>query len=190
MNIGTHDSVTGESGIWWAKIFTPFARTQSKTLIEQLNSGCTLFDIRIKKVNNVWRGAHGLWATKKPIWDLIYDLCMEAKRKNTIIRLMFTYEGKHKEEFINFVNNELFYFFKWNVVRIGPISVKYRKKGSEVKYDIIREPDAGWIGSPQEQCFLPLDGKTWHIPIPWLWKQFYFRKVEFNSAVYRVVDFL
>ena len=50
LKIGTHDSATGEHGNWWSWLFYPFAKTQSKTIKEQYEAGCRLFDIRIRKV--------------------------------------------------------------------------------------------------------------------------------------------
>ena len=49
MKIATHDSATGERGqgfLSW--LVTPFAKTQSKTIKEQYEAGCRMFDIRIK----------------------------------------------------------------------------------------------------------------------------------------------
>lgn len=48
--IGTHNSATGEKGkgiLSW--LVTPFSKTQSKTIEEQYNAGCTMFDIRFKQ---------------------------------------------------------------------------------------------------------------------------------------------
>ena len=54
--IATHDSATGEKSkgfLSW--IGTPFARTQRKTLREQYEAGCRMFDIRVKLVDGEWR---------------------------------------------------------------------------------------------------------------------------------------
>ena len=51
MKIATHDSATGEKGKGLLSIIgTPFARTQSKTIKEQYDTGCRMFDIRVKLI--------------------------------------------------------------------------------------------------------------------------------------------
>ena len=47
MKIGTHNSVTGEKGII-SFLVTPFSKTQSKTIDEQIEHGCTWFDISVR----------------------------------------------------------------------------------------------------------------------------------------------
>ena len=54
--IATHDSATGEKGkgiLSW--LITPFAKTQSKTIKEQYESGCRMFDLRVRKKFGEWR---------------------------------------------------------------------------------------------------------------------------------------
>ena len=46
--IATHDSATGEKGMWYCIPLIPFAKTQSKTLKEQYDAGCRFFDLRVK----------------------------------------------------------------------------------------------------------------------------------------------
>lgn len=59
--IGTHDSLTFNSPKY--KIFNLFKflwRTQNKSIEEQIKSGVTYFDIRVRRDKNVWRACHGL----------------------------------------------------------------------------------------------------------------------------------
>lgn len=186
MKIGTHDSVTGEKGrgvLSW--LVTPFSKTQSKTLKEQYDAGCRLFDIRIKLHKGEWKCAHGLWVTKRTAEDIIAEL---NSFDGVIVSL--TYEGgyKHNEEFIRFVAQIK---AKYTAIAWWYTAIKYGKNsnGIKVKYDFI---DMGEVKISTKQGFLPLDGSTWHtyLPIPWLWKKIYNDKPEFNDKVYNVVDFL
>ena len=59
--IGTHDSLTFNTPRY--KIFNLFKflwRTQTKSIEEQIKSGVTYFDIRVRRDKNVWRVCHGL----------------------------------------------------------------------------------------------------------------------------------
>lgn len=194
--IGTHDSLTGETSIWWSWLLIPFAKTQSKTLIEQFNAGCRLFDIRAKHVYGKWRGAHGLWFTKRSLVDILNDLTIEATKNKQVIHITITYEGKWNktDKFLNFIENDLKFLYESDYVKMGPVSAKYGKNSTGIKvcYDTLKKGEPNWIDSPIKQFFLPLDGRSWHtyLPIPWLWKKLYFNKVEFDENTYKWVDFL
>lgn len=187
LKIATHDSATGEKGnslfSWFA---IPFSRTQNKTISEQYNAGCRMFDIRVKFVGGVWKCAHGLWTTKREAEDIISEI--NGMKDSCYVSL--TYEGgkKYKKEFIDFANHitETYTNIKW-----GGIAIKYGEGSHlfKVKYEYLK-PQKGW---PKNiQGFLPLDGRSLHIllPIPWLWKKIYFDKPEFSEDYYTYVDFL
>lgn len=188
--IGTHDSATGEKPTWWSALLTPFARTQSKTIKEQYDAGCRLFDIRVKKVLIDWRCAHGWWFTKRTFESIVREINSFPEKCSITI----TFEGKTKNakgliSYIKFIKES------YNNIKYGPVYAKYGKEseGLKVKYDVLLNGDPNWTNGYQtKQAFLPLDGKHWqtYIPIPWLWKQFYFKKVEFNEEYYQYVDFL
>ena len=74
LKIATHDSATGEKGMWYCIPLIPFAKTQSKTLQEQYNAGCRLFDIRVKLHRGQWKCAHGIWITKRTAYDIFEQL--------------------------------------------------------------------------------------------------------------------
>ena len=74
LKIGTHDSATGEKGVWWSLPLSPFAKTQKKTIREQYDAGCRLFDLRIKKVKKKWRMCHGWWFTKRTAESIFEEL--------------------------------------------------------------------------------------------------------------------
>lgn len=188
VKIATHDSATGEKGKGLLSIIgTPFARTQSKTIKEQYDAGCRMFDIRVKLIKGEWRCAHGLWKSKRTALDILKEInSFEGKCYVTL-----TYEGtsKRKKEFIEFVR-----FIKSKLTNIcwGTISIKYGEDAHlfKVKYDYVSSAEKGFPGG--KQGFLPLNGSTWHIllPIPWLWKKIYNDNPEFNEKHYIYVDFL
>ena len=92
--IATHDSATGEKGKGILSLIgTPFARTQNKTIKQQYDAGCRMFDIRVKLVNNKWRCAHGLWKSKRLAEDIIYEI----NSFDDICYVTLTYEGGSKK---------------------------------------------------------------------------------------------
>lgn len=186
LKIATHDSATGEKGkglLSW--LGTPFARTQSKTLKEQYEAGCRLFDIRVKLYKGEWYCAHGIWISKRTAEDIFKELDSFGDAIITI-----TYEGD-ADNVIQFQNFLKYIKEKYQMITYGYSAIKYGKNstGIKVSYDIL---DWGEYNPPSKQGFLPLDGKTWHIllPIPWLWKKLYNDKPEFNEQTYIYVDFL
>ena len=188
MKIATHDSATGEKGKGLLSLIgTPFARTQSKTIKEQYEAGCRMFDIRLKLIKGEWRCAHGLWQSKR----LAYDIIKEIDAFEETCYVVLTYEGgfKNVELFKEFVSD-----IKHDCTNIiwGTLSVKYGEGSHlfKVKYGFVSPADNGFPGGVQG--FLPLNGSTWHIllPIPWLWKKIYNDNPEFNEKHFIYVDFL
>ena len=187
MKIGTHDSGTGEKGKGLISfLVTPFSKTQGKTLQEQYESGCRLFDIRLRYIKGAWRCAHGLWYTKKTAEEIFEEL--NSFPEQVIVQITYEGKGKKKEEFIDFVH---YLKLKYPLVLYGNISIKYGKDstGIKVKYETLEKAE---YPVKAVQGFLPLDGRSWHtyLPIPWLWKKLYHNKPEFNDEYYTWVDFL
>lgn len=188
LKISTHDSATGERGqgfLSWLVI--PFAKTQSKTIKEQYEAGCRMFDIRVKLIDNEWYCAHGCWHTKRTAKDILTEINNFTEH----CYVTLTYEC-NKDQIFLFSN--VVQAFKEDFANIiwGGIAVKYGEGSHlfKVKYEYIEPYPKNY---PQaERAFLPLDGSSWHIllPIPWLWKKLYHNKVEFNDKVYKYVDFL
>lgn len=187
VKIATHDSATGEKGkgfLSW--IGTPFARTQNKTIREQYDAGCRMFDLRVKLVDGVWRCAHGFWVSEREAEDIIAEL--NGMKHRCFVTL--TYEGgkKHKDEFMDFANRiaETYYFIKW-----GDIAIKYGEGSHlfKVQYEYLKRV-TDWPDN--RRGFVALDGKSLHIllPIPWLWKKIYYDNPEFSKKYYTWVDFL
>ena len=75
MKIATHDSATGERGqgfLSW--LVTPFAKTQSKTIKEQYEAGCRMFDIRARYAAGAWRCAHGVWTSVRDVYSILHEI--------------------------------------------------------------------------------------------------------------------
>lgn len=190
LKIGTHDSATGEHGNWWSWLFYPFAKTQSKTIKEQYEAGCRLFDIRIRKVLGEWRCAHGPWVTVRTANSIFEEMNNFADRCSVSI----TYEGGYKD-------TELFLAYVAKIksiykhLKYGGIAIKKGKnsKGVGTTYDYLLKADPNWIdASIGPRGFIPLDGSSWHtyIPIPWIWDRLISRPHKFNEEKYTYVDFL
>ena len=198
LKIATHDSATGEKPTWWSLPLTPFARTQSKTIKEQLYIGARRFDIRVKKVFGKWRCAHGWWFTKREFSDIMDDIVSFTRLSDENVSLEITFEGKTKKsgEFTEYIKGEIQRLkdLSNGHIKFGKVCSKYGTDthGLKVKYETLIPAEKGWTDAHAEQAFLPLDGRSWHthIPIPWLWKQFYFKHVIFDENVYKFVDFL
>lgn len=174
--IATHNSCTGEKGYSWRKLFTLFSRCQNKTLIEQYDAGVRYFDIRIRKTKRGWIAAHGIWETKEDIYNLLTELNNHAKE--TII-ISICYEGKGVYEEKDFIYE---------------LKTKFDK--IIVTYYAVKKPYwhiVEWFNNVNcEQCYKKLDFSSWHtiIPIPILWKQFFFREVKFDEQKFKMVDFI
>lgn len=185
--IATHDSATGEKGsglISW--LVTPFARTQCKTIKQQHDAGCTMFDIRVKQKGKEWRCAHGLWKTKQTVEEILFTI---NTFKDSYVCI--TYEGvlkneSEKAQFCGVVNHwkEMYPNIFW-----GPVAVKYGEKGIKVDWINLMPADKWALA---RQGFIPLDGNHWqtYIPIPWLWDKIYTTPHMFDNEVYTFVDFL
>lgn len=187
LKIATHDSATGEKPknfLSWLLI--PFARTQGKTIKEQYEAGARMFDLRIRQSKNVWHMAHGPFMTKKTFIDILSEL----SEFDETCYILVTYEGKlvGETELAKFISQVNYLKENYPKIKWGPVAVKYTDNDAVVDWRTILPAKF----PANEQAFLPLDGKHWQtfLPIPWLWKQFYFRKVIFSSTIYKFVDFL
>lgn len=201
--IGTHDSVTGEQGTGFLSwLVTPFARTQRKTLKEQYEAGTRYFDIRIKKYKGKWHGGHGLWTSKKSIYEIVNELNdLGRKWRNKAFELGqqhvieendhtndlycdITLEGTDKDidEFLVLVDE----LSKWNMrhLHIRCACVKLPK------WRVVRTFQTSTNHLAVHHCFKTLDWSSWHtlIPIPWLWNKVY--KIEPIDGAINSYDFL
>ena len=187
MKIATHNSATGEkAGSFLSWLLTPFAKCQSKTIKQQYEAGCRMFDIRIRWTNDEWHCAHGLWYTKRYASDILHEINCFPKSCYVLI----TYEGKLKNEQDK---KALLSFCNWAKtafpnIKFGDIAAKYVDDDTKVDWVIL---ESGKVAK-NKQGFLPLDGNHWqtYLPIPWLWKKLYFNKPKFDNKIYTFVDFL
>ena len=189
LKIATHNSGTGEKpGNILSWFMIPFARTQSKTIREQIEAGCTLFDIRVKKCGDNMKCAHGVFVTKRTAESILNEINALA---TTTIYVALTYEGTlkgeiEKIEFVNWVNKmkNLFPNITW-----CEVCVKYTDSGISV--DWLRLIDSE-VRLKSESYFTHLDGSSWHtfLPIPWLWNKIYTKNHTFNEEFHTYVDFL
>lgn len=191
MKIGTHDSATGEPGKWWCFPLIPFAKTQSKTLLEQYKAGCKLFDIKVREYKGQWHFAKGPWISKEPAINVIKQLGNQVVLNQDRIYMSITYEGKKYDK------DKLKEYYRYLQDTFPEITFLYlavkpgkNSKRTACKYDFLdrtNNADAGTI-----QGFKSLNGNSWHtyFPIPWLWKKIYHNNPTFNNNFYIYVDFL
>lgn len=175
--IATHNSCTGERGfglLSW--LVTPFSRCQTKTLTEQYDAGVRYFDIRIRKTKRGWVSAHGLWESEKTIHELLQELNDHAKEE-CFISLCYEGTGCYEEkDFIYALKT------KFNKIIVSYYAIKKPYWRVIELYNYIE----------CEQCYKNLDFSSWHtlIPLPILWKKFFFKKVTFNEEIFKMVDFI
>lgn len=190
LKIATHNSGTGEKpGNILSWLMIPFARTQGKTIREQFEAGCTLFDIRVKKCGDKMKCAHGIFETKRTAESILNEI--DTLATATTVYVALTYEGtlkgeQEKAEFVCWVEKmkNLFHNITW-----CEVCVKYTDSG--VSVDWLRLIDSE-VRLKSESNFIHLDGSSWHtfIPIPWLWNKIYTKNHTFNEEFHTYVDFL
>ena len=172
--IATHNSATGEAGRGFLSfLVAPFSKCQSKTLKEQYEAGCRYFDIRYKFDGSVYRCAHGLWTSKKTLCDVL-----EWMHKKGDCYCMMTCESGEPmsdDEIDNYID-------VFHRVTFTSFNVKHPE------WKVVKCIHA----IPHLNAYKVLDLRSWHslLPIPWLWKKFYFDKPEFNEDTFTMVDFL
>lgn len=186
--IATHNSATGEKPkSIWSWLLTPFAKCQSKTIKEQYDAGCRMFDLRVRWDKMSWRCAHGLWMSKKTVPEILHTIDSFPEHCYVLI----TYEGKLKDK----EDREDFIIFcKWcrssfKNIYFGSAAAKYSDKDTKVDWIEVLAPVKTHAS---KKGFLPLDGKHWqtYLPIPWLWNQLYTKNHKFDSETFTFVDFL
>lgn len=182
--IATHNSVTGERGYGFLSwLVAPFSKCQDKTLEEQYKSGCRYFDIRYRwsKKRGRYVCAHGLWESKKHLFDIIEELDNIAQAHDDEVYAMLTYEGDCPLYEAQRVTHEVKARLVTNT--FVKITYSYIKKPYwrlvEVIYPIAHV-----------NKYKVLDGSSWHtyLPIPWLWAKLYPPKL--NPDTFNFVDFL
>lgn len=178
--IATHDSATGEKGWGIGVLFSIFAKTQNKTIQQQIESGCRYFDIRVRKTRRGWVCAHGLWTTKKNVEEILSEINDIGAYCN------ITYEGWGNSEYEKMVD---IWRVKYPKIKIVTVNIKYTE-GIKMRWKILYYLHN--VEGGAKDMFFKLDFRSWHtlIPIPILWKKIYGPKVVFNDEYYQFVDFL
>lgn len=178
--IATHNSCTGEKGKGWRKLLTPFARCQSKTLIEQYDSGVRYFDIRVKETGRGLVAAHGLWESEELLSDLLKKLDAYAnawKHEEYYVALCYEGECKYQRQ-----------FYEDSLLKNLKLCKQVYFAEKKPKWRVLAEYERVTVRS----CYKILDWRSWHtlIPIPWLWKKIYYNRVKFSDHCFRMVDFV
>lgn len=179
LKIATHDSITGEKGKGLLSfLVSPFAKTQRKTIKEQLDSGVRYFDLRTRKTKKGWIGAHGLWTCKKSFEEILEEL----NNYNDIVYANITYEGWGDEK--ELMNQVDAWMKKYPNIIIGMVSIKYTNGFNWKTIKVFNNiPAVDGFTKIDHFCIELL------IPIPWLWKKIKGPYPEFNEEYFIFVDF-
>ena len=184
MIIGTHNSGTGERGKGFLSfLVSPFAKCQRKSIKEQYDAGCRVFDLRVKWVDGKWKLAHGLWTSEIDAIDVIgaidgFGDCY----------VILTYEGSLDEWWTEWFIRKAkrmkraYPNIKWLEVNV--------KKGENGKWTCLIHAEHRLR---TVKGFVPLDWSSWHtlIPVPWLWWKLGRKKeVKVKEGECLLVDFL
>lgn len=178
MKIATHNSGTGEkSGGLLSTLLTPFAKCQSKTILEQYEAGCRYFDLRLRKVKGEYALCHGLWESATTLNEVLLQLGRKGMQK---VYVMLTYEGECKDK-AAFVDDMLSATKSYGNIFVTTINAK------KPKWECL----ATIHDVSYRNAYKVLDGSSWHtyLPIPWLWAKLKQKKV-FNNSAFTFVDFL
>lgn len=204
LKIATHNSLTGENGKGLiSKMLTPFCKCQSKTIQEQLEAGCTMFDIRLKPETQecdctgqygtadymCMHGGHGLWTSFPTAAEALRTIDYYAFKNNITIYVSIVFECDRNKYTVpaDILTQMGFKFFPH--ITFTYAAYKFSVEGNRHDYDFIQRLNAM---PPNRSDFEVFDGRDWHtyMPIPWLWKKLRHNHTEFNEKTYIYVDFL
>lgn len=180
---GTHDSVTGEKGYGFFKIFKWFGQTQKYTIKEQLSSGVKYFDLRIRRTERGWICAHGLWETEKTFLDIIKEI---SRGTTEDIYIAITYEGTLPKDmtetaFLKFCRKSL---KRYTNLILYSVSEKYKKVNRKRVWNSIW----GKGGLKIIAHYTHFSIKPFP-PIPSLWKMGYPEEIPEDNNTVIIVDF-
>lgn len=175
LKLGTHNSATGErSAGWFDRLLLPFARCQSKSILQQWLEDVRYFDIRYKWSDK--RGcyvcAHGLWTSDRTLADILREIDSLGK-----CYVMLTCERGAplpRTAIRHILDNHVNICF-----------TTFNRKKPRWKCDYCNQPLKHING------YKVLDGSSWHtfLPIPRLWKRLH-QEPSPNEDVYTFYDFL
>lgn len=184
--IGSHDSATGESGdglLSW--LLTPFARCQSKTIREQWEAGCRLFDLRARTDEaGILRLAHGLWVAKRSLASILEELDQIAYEDCWI---GLTWEGRSESE----EEDKM-----W--IDLASYMLEGRTRNLKLAWIAVKKPvwrtlkiGSGYPG--HVQVFHGISPEHWWtmlLPVPRFWKQVWTYKKDVPAEKFVVDDFI
>ena len=190
--IASHNSATGErSKTIFHTLMIPFARCQSKTIKEQLESGIRLFDIRIilDTFTDSIKCAHGLWKTDKSAFDILEEIEDYAEQNRDRFYVSIVYEGTENEmpknEFIEmtdlFVDSFKHIKFTYTAYKHSLDNYSryaYVKQYNQHPYCVT---DFDNLGGDNPHRFFP---------IPWLWHKLWKNKTDIPDNAYVYRDFV
>lgn len=105
---GSHNSATGYKLLGWQRLFTwiiqPFAQCQSKTIEEQLQEGCEVFDLQCSLKNGNWYISHG-FAWYNITIDQIFDI-LDKQHKTCYVRLGLDNHFNNHVSIVEFYNKK------------------------------------------------------------------------------------
>jgi hypothetical protein len=188
VRIATHNSGTGEkSKNFIHRLFEPFAKTQTKTIGEQIKSGVRYFDLRIDRNYII---CHGLWKSNKNLFEVLSELEYYAIKKDTIIYYTLTVERNFKDidTFINYLKDIRFHYSSIECVYIARKKPKWKAIYTFFKIPI----KIDYISVPSLKEYKTFSFNNWrrYIPIPKILNRLYTRKHKFNEHYFTMIDFI
>lgn len=180
--IASHNSGTGEkSKNFFHSLLVPFCRCQNLSLEEQYELGVTYFDIRIKKIDDEYVLAHGLWLSELSFHDVLERLTDIGRKDIKKIYVSVTYEGRlddewEREHFVDYVSDVV---AGYKGIELTTINVKKPTWTTLKTYEDI----------PFNQCFTAITGWKRLIPIPLFWFLQEDQDRDFDNVKYKMVDF-
>lgn len=85
MILGTHNSATSSSLVWWLKplawVINPTSKCQDRTIAQQLADGVKVFNLQVAYIGGKWRFTHGLAVYNEDVFDTLrlMRLCASVK---------------------------------------------------------------------------------------------------------------
>ena len=178
--IGTHDSVTGEAGYGFSRIFNIFKQTQTLSIIEQAKAGIRFFDIKIRQTERGWICSNGKWETKKTFQTILKELSENLSTEFALISI--TYDGTlpadmKDEGFVKFVKKTI---KKYDNLTLTSVSEKYKKELNQIWHR---------NGYRSMEHYSKITSWKRILPIPRLWKLDFPESIPSDEKWIIIVDF-
>lgn len=183
--IGAHNAATGEEGSFWSKLLTPFARCQSKTLVELYDAGVRLFDIRVRlRKDGKLYIHHGPWRTRSDVYAVLHPLMLrcELTESQEPVYFEITYEGSSvSKEAIKEMKLLAFHIARYGRAAVTRINRKTPWEAIEAYHPVAYEGDG--VG------FKGIHGWRSLLPVPWIWAKIH-GEVRFDNKCFIYTDFV